>query len=71
MSKQHPAAVPANPRENTMNTNQETTTVRHATAWSLGRRANDRLFHKRILPGRYLDWDAWETMTRAALVVAA
>jgi hypothetical protein len=44
---------------------------RHATAWSLSRRATDRLFHQRILPGRYLDWEAWETMTRAAQEVAA
>jgi hypothetical protein len=43
----------------------------HAAAWSLGRRATDRLFHQRILPGRYLDWEAWETMTRAALAVEA
>jgi hypothetical protein len=61
--------VPANPRENTMNTT-ETTTGRRAVAWSLGRRATDRLFHRRILPGRYLDWDAWETMTRTAEVAA-
>jgi hypothetical protein len=67
MSKQHPAAVPANPRENTM-TNQETTTGRHATTWSLGRRATDRLFHRRVLPGRYLDWEAWEAMALAAEV---
>lgn len=55
-----------------MNTisNQETTTGRRAVAWSLGRRATDRLFHKRVLPGRYLDWEAWETMTRAEVVVA-
>jgi hypothetical protein len=45
-------------------------TGRHATAWSLSRRATDRLFHRRILPGRYLDWEAWEAMTRAAQEVA-
>jgi hypothetical protein len=48
-----------------------TTTGRHATTWSLSRRATDRLFHHRILPGKHLDWEAWEAMTRAALVVAA
>jgi hypothetical protein len=54
-----------------MNTTTETTTGRRAVAWSLGRRAADRLFHRRILPGRYLDWDAWEAMTRAAVEVTA
>jgi hypothetical protein len=44
---------------------------RRAVAWSLGRRATDRLFHQRILPGRYLDWEAWEAMALAALEVAA
>ena len=71
MSKQHPATEPANQRENTMNTNQETLTGRRAAAWSLGRRATDRLFHRRVLPGRYLDWEAWETMALAATAVAA
>jgi hypothetical protein len=61
------------PEEGTMNimSNQETTTGRHAVAWSLGRRAADRLFHQRILPGRYLDWEAWEAMTRTATAVTA
>jgi hypothetical protein len=64
-------ANPAIPQENIMSITSTAVAGQHAAAWSLGRRATDRLFHQRILPGRYLDWEAWEAMTRTALEVTA